>query len=301
LANSVVAVRGPSTHSCSQQATLFSTIRINKALELKNQAALLEEIASLYREYGPALETNCSPPRVEVALANQKYTSLISPLSLCEKSWLLTLVPEIFQWERSDPHAHPVEMQQLEARRERCYSSSGLATDKTDPATTYASSATLLISSPASLFEFDWDLIGSGAGDLGDGVRDCAADLDTMSLDANNKHRKSITLREPAKSCPDILNIGIQQWLSANTTCPGPEQTRELADIIQYWENQDLQSASCPTSTKDPQQSSKGEELDKVTATNRDPKFSITRYSEYRTDLHSYGRGIRRGRFQGGD
>jgi hypothetical protein len=113
-------------------------------------------------------------------------------------------------------------LQQLEARR-----------------TTYANSATLIISSPASLFEFDWDLIDSGAGNPGDGVRDCAADLDTMSLDANNKHRKSITLREPAKSCPYILNIGIQQWLSANTTCLGPEQARELEDIIQYWENQD--------------------------------------------------------------
>ena len=85
--------------SCSQQAGLSSAIRKNKARQLNQQAMLIEHISSLCHWHSVALQNTFDGPTIDEQFMFTNYTTLLESLNLCEKSWLATLLPHIFQWE----------------------------------------------------------------------------------------------------------------------------------------------------------------------------------------------------------
>jgi hypothetical protein len=89
--------------NCSQQAGLFSAIRKNKARRQNHQAMIIEHISALCHSYSAALQNNFDSPRIEETFMFRHYVTLSKALDVCEKSWLVTLLPDIFQWESQDP------------------------------------------------------------------------------------------------------------------------------------------------------------------------------------------------------
>jgi hypothetical protein len=88
--------------NCSQQAGLFSAIRKNKARQLNHQAMIIEHISSLCRLHGATLQNTFDGPMIDEQFMFTNYIRLSETLNLSEKSWLVTLLPDIFQWENQD-------------------------------------------------------------------------------------------------------------------------------------------------------------------------------------------------------
>ena len=85
--------------NCSQQAGLFSAIRKNDACQLNHQAMIIEHISALCRIHGSALQNDFDSPRIDEPFMFRNYVTLSKNFNICEKSWLVTLLPDIFQWE----------------------------------------------------------------------------------------------------------------------------------------------------------------------------------------------------------
>jgi hypothetical protein len=86
----------------SQRAELFSAMRKNKARQLNYQAMIFEHFSSLCRSYGAALQNTFDSPRVGEQFIFHNYVTLSKAFNRYEKSWLVTLLPHIFQWESQD-------------------------------------------------------------------------------------------------------------------------------------------------------------------------------------------------------
>ncbi len=91
-----------SAENCSQQAGLFSAMRKNKARQLNHQAMIIEHISSLCHSHSAALQNTFDSPMIDEQFMFTNYITLSKTLNLCEKSWLVTLLPDIFQWENQD-------------------------------------------------------------------------------------------------------------------------------------------------------------------------------------------------------
>jgi hypothetical protein len=91
-----------STENYSQQAGLFSAIRKIKARRLNHQAMIIEHISALCRSQGAALQNTFDCPGIDEEFMFRNYITLSKALNVCEKSWLVTLLPDIFQWESQD-------------------------------------------------------------------------------------------------------------------------------------------------------------------------------------------------------
>jgi hypothetical protein len=101
---SIISNKSEATNAknCSQQAGLFSAIRKNKARQLNHQAMIIEHISSLCRSHSAALQNTFDGPMIDEQFMFNNYITLSKTLNLCEKSWLVTLLPDIFQWNMSD-------------------------------------------------------------------------------------------------------------------------------------------------------------------------------------------------------
>jgi hypothetical protein len=101
---SIISNRSKATNAenCSQQAGLFSAIRKNKARQLNHQAMIIEHISSLCHLHSTTLQNTFDGPMVNEQFMFTNYIRLSETLNLYEKSWLVTLLPDIFQWENQD-------------------------------------------------------------------------------------------------------------------------------------------------------------------------------------------------------
>ena len=79
-------------------ASLLSAKRENSARQLGNKTILIEHIASLCYSQPNTLKNVCESARIDEPFMFRNYTTLVGPLSLPEKSWLVSLLPHIFQW-----------------------------------------------------------------------------------------------------------------------------------------------------------------------------------------------------------
>jgi hypothetical protein len=91
------------TENCFQQVGLFSAIRKNKARRLNNQALVIEHISALCHLHSAALQNTFDSPRIDEQFMFRHYITLSKALNVCEKSWLVTLLPDTFQWESQSP------------------------------------------------------------------------------------------------------------------------------------------------------------------------------------------------------
>ncbi|KAH8674835.1 hypothetical protein BGZ60DRAFT_429804 [Tricladium varicosporioides] len=82
-----------------QRAGLFSAIRKNKARQLNYQAMIFEHITSLCRAHGAALQNAFDSPGINEQFMFYNYTTLSKAFNRHEKSWLVTLLPDTFQWD----------------------------------------------------------------------------------------------------------------------------------------------------------------------------------------------------------
>ena len=87
----------------SQQAGLFSAIRKNKARQLNHQAMIIEHISALCRSHGAALQNTFDSPRIDEPFMFRNFITLSKNLNVCERSWLVTLLPDLFEWESQEP------------------------------------------------------------------------------------------------------------------------------------------------------------------------------------------------------
>lgn len=83
----------------SRRADLFSAIRKNKARQLNYQAMMFQHISSLCRSHGAALQNSFDSPRIDEQFMFHNYVTLSKAFNRYEKTWLITLFPDIFQWE----------------------------------------------------------------------------------------------------------------------------------------------------------------------------------------------------------
>jgi len=92
------------TENCSRRADLFSGIRKNKARQLNYQAMVFEHISSLCRSHAATLQNSFDSPRIDEQFMFHNYVTLSKAFHRYEKTWLITLFPDIFQWEGQDSY-----------------------------------------------------------------------------------------------------------------------------------------------------------------------------------------------------
>jgi hypothetical protein len=80
--------------------TFLSAQRENKMSQLDNKALMIQNIASLCHIQSDTLQNDCESARINEPFMFCNYLILVDALSLSEKSWLVTLLPHIFQWEQ---------------------------------------------------------------------------------------------------------------------------------------------------------------------------------------------------------
>ena len=85
--------------NCSRQAGLFSATRKNKARQLNHEAMIIEHISSLCRLHGAALQNTFDGPKTDEQFMFHNYITLSKTFNVCEKSWLVALLPDIFEWD----------------------------------------------------------------------------------------------------------------------------------------------------------------------------------------------------------
>ena len=88
--------------NCSQQAGLFSAVRKNGARQLNHQAMITEHIYALCRSHSAALQNSFDSPRIDEPFMFRNFITLSNALNICERSWLVTLLPDLFQWESQE-------------------------------------------------------------------------------------------------------------------------------------------------------------------------------------------------------
>lgn len=86
----------------SRRIYLFSAIQKNKARQLNYQAMIFEHISSLYHSHGAALQNPFDIPRIDEQFMFHNYVTLSRAFNRYEKSWLVTLLPDVFTWEGQD-------------------------------------------------------------------------------------------------------------------------------------------------------------------------------------------------------
>jgi hypothetical protein len=94
--------KNTNAENCSRHAGLFSTIRKNKARQLNYQAMAFKHISSLCRSHSAALQHTFDSPKIDEQFMFHNYITLSKTFNHCEKAWLVTLLPDIFQWESQD-------------------------------------------------------------------------------------------------------------------------------------------------------------------------------------------------------
>jgi hypothetical protein len=92
--------------NCSQQAGMFSVIRKNKAQRLNHQAMVIGHISALCQSHSTSLQNPFDSPRIDEGFMFCHYITLSRSFNICEKSWLVTLLPDIFQWESQNPYTN---------------------------------------------------------------------------------------------------------------------------------------------------------------------------------------------------
>jgi hypothetical protein len=83
--------------NCSRHAGLFSTIRKNKARQLNYQAIAFKHISSLCRSHSTALQYTFDSPKIDKQFMFHNYITLSKTFNHYEKTWLVILLPDIFQ------------------------------------------------------------------------------------------------------------------------------------------------------------------------------------------------------------
>jgi hypothetical protein len=78
--------------------SLASANREIEARQLDNKVILIEQIASLCYGQSNVLQTVYESAKTDEPFMFHNYTTLVGALGLPEKSWLVTLLPHIFQW-----------------------------------------------------------------------------------------------------------------------------------------------------------------------------------------------------------
>lgn len=86
----------------SRRADLFSAIRKNKARQLNYQAMVFEHVSSLCRSHAATLQNSFDSPSIDEQFMFHNYITLSKAFNRYEKTWLITLLPDIFQWEGQD-------------------------------------------------------------------------------------------------------------------------------------------------------------------------------------------------------
>jgi hypothetical protein len=90
------------TENFSYRADLFSTLRKNKARQLDYQAIVYDQILSLCRSHETVLQHAFASPKIDKELLFNTYVTLSKAFNHDEKSRLVTLFPDIFQWRGAD-------------------------------------------------------------------------------------------------------------------------------------------------------------------------------------------------------
>ncbi|KAH7364003.1 hypothetical protein BKA65DRAFT_490174 [Rhexocercosporidium sp. MPI-PUGE-AT-0058] len=88
-----------------RKADRFSAIRKSKDRELDYQAMIFEHISSLCRFHSATLQNSFDSPRIDEHFMFHNYAILSKTFNCDEKSWLITLLPNTFQWDGQDPSA----------------------------------------------------------------------------------------------------------------------------------------------------------------------------------------------------
>ena len=63
---------------------------------------IIKHISSLCYIHSAALQNTFDSPIIDKQFMFTNYVTLSKTFNLCEKSWLVTLLPDIFQWENQD-------------------------------------------------------------------------------------------------------------------------------------------------------------------------------------------------------
>ncbi|KAH6714008.1 hypothetical protein BKA61DRAFT_674617 [Leptodontidium sp. MPI-SDFR-AT-0119] len=85
------------------QGDLLSTIRENRALQLSCRVLVFDHIALLCRLYSTQLQNKFDGPGTNEQFMFYNYITLSKNFDRCEKSWLIALLPDLFQWEDHVP------------------------------------------------------------------------------------------------------------------------------------------------------------------------------------------------------
>ncbi|KAH8800795.1 hypothetical protein F5884DRAFT_757634 [Xylogone sp. PMI_703] len=88
------------------RAGLFSAVRRILAGQMTRQAKVIEHISSLCFSHSNALENISNKLGIDERVMFENYVTLVEPLDYHEKSWLVKLLPDTFQWEAQDGCDH---------------------------------------------------------------------------------------------------------------------------------------------------------------------------------------------------
>ncbi|PVH68024.1 hypothetical protein DL98DRAFT_241180 [Cadophora sp. DSE1049] len=85
------------------QVDLLSTLRENRTQQLSCRVRVFDHISSLCRFYSTQLQNTFDGPGMNEQFMFYNYITLSKNFDRCEKSWLITLLPDLFQWENHVP------------------------------------------------------------------------------------------------------------------------------------------------------------------------------------------------------
>lgn len=81
------------------QVDLLSTMRENRTQQLSCRVLVFDHISSLCRLYSTQLQNKFDSPGTNERFMFYNYITLSRNFDRCEKSWLVALLPDLFQWE----------------------------------------------------------------------------------------------------------------------------------------------------------------------------------------------------------
>ncbi|KAH6704313.1 hypothetical protein BKA61DRAFT_680567 [Leptodontidium sp. MPI-SDFR-AT-0119] len=85
------------------QVDLLSTLRENRTQQLSCRVLVFDHISSLCRLYSTQLQNKFDGPGMSEQFMFYNYITLSKNFDRCEKSWLIALLPDLFQWEDHVP------------------------------------------------------------------------------------------------------------------------------------------------------------------------------------------------------
>jgi hypothetical protein len=103
-AMSKVGLEPTSAENWVKNNSLFRSIRRMEANLIWRNSNLLYLLDRLHNKHKALLQNSCVPPRMGESFMFHNYTALVAPLSLLNKTALVTLLPDVFQWGEAEAY-----------------------------------------------------------------------------------------------------------------------------------------------------------------------------------------------------